>query len=183
MRIALIWPKSPPFAKCRLPLGLGYLVSNMSPGHELKIIDCHLNNLDPTSPKFIETIQDFNPRVVGLSTDSMNYKDAVGFFLAVKSIIPEAITIIGGPHATCYPYKTMENQHLDFLMRGEGESSFPKFIEELENTTPDWSKVPGLVYRTPDGSCKENETQLEMNLDNIKIPDYGYSLISLVNNR
>jgi radical SAM superfamily enzyme YgiQ (UPF0313 family) len=171
MKIALIWPKSS-IVKYRLPLPYGYLISNMSSGHEVRIIDCNLNDLDHTSPEFIEMIKDFNPEVVGLSTDSMIHNEAVRFLPVAKSVMPKVITIIGGIHATCYPYKTMENQCLDFLMRGEAELSFPKFIKELEKNIPDWSKVPGLLYRTSDGSCKENEIQLEMNLDKIKIPDY-----------
>ena len=171
MKIALIWPKGFDTSYV-LPISLGYLKSNLPPKHEIRIFDCSFHSFDYESRAFINKLKDFNPDVAGVSCWSSTYPEAINILKKIKSANHKITTVIGGPHPTCYADKTFKNECVDFLFRGEAELSFPIFIEELEKTTHDWSRVPGLTYKADDGTIKNNEMQHERDLDKSRIPDY-----------
>lgn len=174
MRVALIWPHG--FDRSNvIPLSLGYLKSNIDDSrHEVRLFDCTLMNWKSDSPEFVRRIKEFNPSVVGISNWSPTYHEAIRIFRLIKSIDKNIVTVIGGPHATSYADKTMENAEVDYLFIGESELSFPVFLEEIEKEKPDFSKVLGLCYRSPTMGVVKNEQCLEENLDIIKIPDYDF---------
>ncbi|MCX6907767.1 MAG: radical SAM protein, partial [Verrucomicrobia bacterium] len=90
-----------------------------------------------------------------------------------KSAVPKAVTLMGGPHPTCYPDFTLEQTPaIDYLLTGEAELSFPVFADELQKKEPDWSKVRGLVWRDTNGKIAKTPIALEENLDLIEMPDY-----------
>lgn len=62
---------------------------------------------------------------------------------------PEVTTIVGGPHPSALPEKTlMFLKEADFAFRGEGEVGVPLFTRYLEKGQIDkFKEVPGLVYR------------------------------------
>ena len=89
-----------------------------------------------------------------------------------KSLWPDVTTIMGGAYVTLDPDRAITNGFVDYAFRGEGELSFPVFLNELQKERPDWSLVKGLVYRSKDGTIVKNEMERERNLDRINPPDY-----------
>lgn len=172
MKVALIWPKTydPNYV---IPLSLGYLKSNLDNNkHDIRIFDCALENIDADSKKLKNFLKEFNPHVVGVSCWSMAYYEGIRILKTAKSINEDIITVVGGVHVTTCPDQVIKEEIVDFAFWGEAEASFPKFIEQIESSNPDFSKIPGLVYISSDGTIVKNEIALENNLDKIKIPDY-----------
>lgn len=173
MRVALIWPNGFKVQNT-IPLAFGYLKSNIKnkDRHQIKIIDCSLENLNSRSVELREKILEFKPDVLGISFWSPNYYEALSILMLAKSIDPNMTTVVGGPHATSYSDKIMENGEIDFLFRGEADISFSVFLDELEEKVPDLSKVKGLTYRDSGGELVDNEQDSQENLDLIQLPDY-----------
>ena len=170
MKVALVWPKGfdPVYV---VPMSLGYLKSN-TPGHDVRIFDLTLKALDAEDSRFIAMLQDFKPDVVGVSCWSPTYPEAIRVLRTVKKLNPSVTTVIGGAHASSYPDRTMLEDCVDFLFRGEAELAFPVFLEQLCGAEPDWSKVMGLVYRQEAGLCKQPMQREKDHIDEIAIPDY-----------
>ena len=172
MKIALVWPHGfdPKYV---FPLTIGYLKSNISPTHELLLIDCSLDNIPTNSPRFRKLLEDFKPDLVGTTCWSPTYKSAVTALEVAKSINPKTTTVIGGVHPTSYPEFILNTEKsIDFLFRGECDLSFPAFVDELEFGSPNFSKIKGLMFKDSSGQFVMNETEREPDLDKIKLPDY-----------
>jgi radical SAM superfamily enzyme YgiQ (UPF0313 family) len=120
----------------------------------------------------VTILKDFKPDVVGVSCWSTEYEEAIQIIKRVKRIDQGIVTVLGGIHTTSYAKEVIKNNDVDFLIRGEAEQSFSKFLDEICKDSSDLSKVSGLVYRSKDGVVIFNELKLEDNLDNIKIPNY-----------
>jgi len=173
MKIALVWPFGFD-VKYVMPLAMGYLKSNLGEEHDVKIIDCSLNNIAANSDEFAKNIQNFNPDIICVSSWSSTYREAIQALKVAKQLNSNVITILGGAHATTYSHYIIQREkHIDFIFRGEAELSFPKFVEKLEDGNHDFSQIKGLAYVDKKGNLVQNEMDRIENLDMIKIPDYG----------
>lgn len=155
-----------------LPLSLGYLKSNISGSHSVKILDCSINGISCGSPGFKNEIRGFKPDVVGISASMQTYQEAVLAAKTIKSIAPEIITVMGGSYPSIFAEQVMQNDTVDYAFRGEAELSFSAFIDQLD-AEKDYSFIKGLVYRKNGGIVK-NEINMEPDLDKIAIPDYEF---------
>lgn len=137
-RIVLIYPHGAD----GMPLVFGYLKSNTDCNkYEISVLDCSLDGIEPGSSEFRGRIKDLNPEVVGITSWSQNFPDALKTLKAVKNINPDITTVLGVPHATVYPQHAIDNKDVDFVIRGEAEFSFQMFLDELFKTSRDFSKV------------------------------------------
>lgn len=138
MKITLIEPKSPDshiFSLYALPrLGtilLGTILRDR--GHDVSVM--------------VESIEEISwdavlgSDLVGISTTTSTAPRAYEMAAAVKYLgIP---TVLGGPHVTFMPEEALG--FADYVIRGEGERSFPLFVEALEHGGR-MDGVPGLSY-------------------------------------
>ena len=153
-----------------LPLALGYLKSNVSDFHTVKIFDCSMEGISADSSEFKEEILNFMPDIVGISASMQTYKGALLAVKTIKSINRSIITVMGGAHPSLFAEQIMQNEYVDYVFRGEAELSFPLFLDQLDDKK-DFSSIKGLVFRE-NGNVIKNEINLESNLDKINIPDY-----------
>jgi len=153
-----------------LPLALGILKSNIPDYHTVKILDCSYKNINANSLEFKREIETFKPQVVGVSCSLQTYPEGIAAVQIVKSMDPKIITVMGGAHPSIFSDMIMTNTSVDFLFRGEGELSFPVFLNILDGQAA-LSSVDGLVYRQ-NGKIVKNAVNMEAELDKIKIPDY-----------
>lgn len=172
INVALIWPDGIDDRDC-IPLSLAYLVSNADKEkYNIKIFDCVLKRMRSSSPVLEQEIVNFKPQIVGISSYSINFPIALEILKLVKSINPSTTTIMGGPHATCYPEKTLEHREVDFVFRGEGEIGFQQFLDQHFKEKPDWTNIPGLVFRNINGEYIDNGVAIIDCLDDVNIPEY-----------
>jgi radical SAM superfamily enzyme YgiQ (UPF0313 family) len=174
MKIALIWPQgfTPHYS---LPLPFGFLKSNLnSPGVDIQLIDCVMENITAESSDLRGRLEMFNPDVVGVSSMSSMSNEALKILKIAKQINPEVKTIIGGSHATCYSREVLETDGMDFLLRGEGEVAFDKFINYVIEGRSDWGSIEGLCYKNNQGDIVIKDAARNQNLDELSIPDYDF---------
>lgn len=88
------------------------------------------------------------PLMVGISVMSIQRNICLWFARKLRNYY-DGIIAIGGPDATRYKEMYLRDYHfIDFAFVKEADESLPIFLNELQQNTSDWSKVPGLVFRS-----------------------------------
>ena len=152
------------------PLALAYLKSNIQKHHKVNILDCALLDISATSPEFKDELLKFDPDIVGVSVSTLVVKEGLEVARVAKDLNENIIIVLGGSHPTLYPESMMQNKFVDFVFLGEGELSFPVFLDQIGGEK-DFSAVKGLVYRK-DEAIMKNAPERETILDKIRFPDY-----------
>jgi radical SAM superfamily enzyme YgiQ (UPF0313 family) len=171
MKIALVWPYGNDFTYA-LPLGLGFLVSNCTvPDVEIRIFDGTLYDAPHDSVRFRDFLRSFRPDVVGISCWSKIFPETVAIVATVKSLLPDAITMLGGIHPTVYAEKSLEICGADYILAGESEFTFNEFISAIGDTAR-LSLIPGLMMRSSTNGFSSTPACPPVDLDSIAYPDY-----------
>jgi radical SAM superfamily enzyme YgiQ (UPF0313 family) len=136
-------------------------------GYSVKIID-----FNHYSDDFRLELLRLQPKIIGIggTTTSRN-----GSFLTAriaKSILPESITVYGGPHASFTAIETLSaNRNFDFVIRGEGEFSFLALCNKIiRKQEMPFQSVSGLSYRE-NGTIVSNKIDRIQDLSQLPIAD------------
>ncbi len=114
-------------------------------GFEIDLIDLRaLSGWD----HFRQVLAERNPDVVGVTMMSVDYNPARQAIAIAKEIKPEMVTIIGGPHVTIALEDSLRIPQVDYLVTGEGETTFPKLLRAIEEGQAPEHRV--LRGETPD---------------------------------
>ncbi|MEM4250582.1 MAG: cobalamin-dependent protein, partial [Candidatus Bathyarchaeia archaeon] len=151
------------------PLGLAYLASTLEEdGHTVKIIDASALR---TSLSSIEReVREDRPGIIGVTSTTPTIRDALITIEAVKRACPDALTVIGGPHATFLPSETLRKcSQLDIVCVKEGERTIRELARAVEDRLP-LSNVRGIVYRSGDHVTEAPPQPLISNLDSLPFP-------------
>ena len=153
------------------PIGLGYLATSARrEGHEVQILDCVKEKLRLDA--FAGAIKEKDFAVAGITVWSLSLRQVKEAIDIIKRLKPQARVILGGPHPSALPEKTMEFfSQADFAFVGEGEIGFPIFLKALASREADLSKIPGLVWRR-NGKAIANEPALALDLDSLGFPSW-----------
>lgn len=126
-------------------LGLAYLGAVAErDGHEVRI-------LDDISIRGRDTIcraaRDFQPDVVGAASVTPAFHTAVDIAQFLREILPNAVFVLGGAHATADPEHAAAPQAFDFLVLGEGEDTFAELLGHLSAGSPQRpDDIHGLAF-------------------------------------
>ncbi|MCL2024034.1 MAG: radical SAM protein [Oscillospiraceae bacterium] len=71
---------------------------------------------------------------------------------AVKKAYPHCYILFGGHNVPPAEQMLEELPYVDFLIHDEGEIPFQALLTQLAQDDPDFTDVPGLSYRTPQGN-------------------------------
>jgi anaerobic magnesium-protoporphyrin IX monomethyl ester cyclase len=153
-----------------LPLGLGYLKSNLSDRHFVKIFDCSIKGVLGNSDTFRDEVRQFKPDIVAVSASIQTYIEGLAAIETAKSIDSEITTVMGGPHPSLFAKHILQNKCVDYVFRGEAELSFSGFVDQVKEDE-NWDSIKGLVYRKRN-QIIENDIHCAPDLDIINIPDY-----------
>ena len=114
-------------------------------GFEVDLIDLRaLSGWD----HFRDVLAERDPDVVGVTMMSVDYNPARQAIAIAKELKPEIVTVIGGPHVTIALEDSLRIPHVDYLVTGEGEITFPKLLHLIEGGDPPPYRV--LRGETPD---------------------------------
>ena len=164
-RIALIEPEAPGFhvfshfkmPRLGLPL-LGAILSHR--GYDVSIYATHLSKEDLRHC--------FDCDLIGISSTTSTAPEA--YRLADLFRSRGKTVVIGGVHASFLSEEALE--HADFVVRGEGEDSFPELIRRIEaDELP--HDVPGVSYRDGESVVHNPKPQLIEDLDRLPFPDFS----------
>ena len=182
---SLDYPQGPRFG---VPVGLLYLAASLeAAGHEVVIYDALLDvdfdrlvrgpdsryHIGATREAFIERVRAERPEVVGVTNPFADFAEmALWATRAAREAVPTCTTVVGGPHATAVPQSFLADDSVDFVIRGEGESSFPALLGCL-NAGGSPTSVAGVAGRLPDGGLQIAEpAPFIADLDTLPLPAY-----------
>lgn len=135
------------------PLGLLAIAAGVDRRHTLTVFDGARDNEAPA--QLAQRIAAGQPEVVGISVVTRRLYAFRELLRELRSALPAARIIAGGPHLTTYPRETMDFPELDFAITGYAEYGFPLFIEALASGAG-LDRVPGLWWRSAEGILREN---------------------------
>lgn len=88
------------------------------------------------------------PDVVGITMMSVDYNPTMRCLEIVKETRPDTITVVGGPHPTLALDEVVESKTIDYVVTHEGEITFPRLLQAIEEGHPPADRV--LVGERPD---------------------------------
>lgn len=84
------------------------------------------------------------PDVVGVSMMSVDYNPAMQCLQIVREVLPEATTIVGGPHPTLMLDEVKDDPRIDHIFLGEAEITFPEFLARHQRGEPLERIIPSV---------------------------------------
>lgn len=153
-----------------MPLGIGYVAAILKEqGFPVEIIDCV--PLKWNKEKLEEALLKKRPKVVAFTATIISIGHAVETAKHLKKFLPpETIFIIGGPHFTALPKRTMQEGCFDFGIIGEGEYAMAELAEMIENGDTDYSKIKSLVWRKDGEVVINKRREFIKDLDSLPMP-------------
>lgn len=153
------------------PLNLMYLAAALEKDSiSVKIIDDDLYQMG--FEKVARLVSRIDPVMVGITATTATIKSALKYIKAVKSLLPNILTVIGGPHPTFMPLETLKDEDsLDVVVMGEGEETIVDLFTKYEKFgINEFSEVQGISYRNDDEISQNLPRPLIKDLDNIPFP-------------
>jgi len=144
------------------PLGLEMLAAAL-PEHEVRIVDLRCGD------ELTAALEQFRPDLVGVTALTPEVYAAKGLLKQVRSVAPEAFTVVGGYHASLVP-EDFFIPEVDAIVIGEGEPVLAELVAALEGDRR-FDGIDNLIYRDgADGFVTGKLTPREADLDNLPLP-------------
>lgn len=98
-------------------------------GYSCTVIDYCYEVMD--MDKLLQTINEKNISIVGISVYTINVDDALQYAKFLKKSLEHINIILGGPHASLDVKYCLGSRYIDYIIRGEGEFAFLELIEAI----------------------------------------------------
>ena len=138
------------YATVAQPLGIAMIASVVrNKGFNVKILDAEVENIGPEAS--VEKILDYNPGLVGLTTFTTKMTAAGQIASLLKERHPTIPISIGGHHVSAIPKRTLEEEDVDYTIKGEGYAPTLDLLTALrDGQDPRKASIPGLGYYSSD---------------------------------
>ncbi len=162
------------------PLGLGYIGAYLDK-HDFtsQILDLNLyHEMHPQRDiAFLRQILlHEHPKIVGISSTSYNYPEAVEVARAVKEVDRKILTVYGGVHATFNCHQILrEVKDIDVIGLYEGEEAMLELTQRVMQG--ETSFVPGTAYREGDQVVLAPPRERITDLDRLPYPGRDLTVI------
>lgn len=113
-------------------------------------------------------LNEFNPDIVGLSASTPQMDNAYALSRMIKAHTPRVTVVIGGPHASALPQRTLEEEpSMDYAVIGEGEIPFLSLVELKPAAS-----IKSLAWRKDNAVIINEREALIEDLGSLPFPDY-----------
>tara|TARA_B100002003_G_scaffold194245_1_gene183821 strand:- start:255 stop:1703 length:1449 start_codon:yes stop_codon:yes gene_type:complete len=129
---------------------------------DIKILDAYalgLNHNDIAS-----YIREYDPQVIGLSCYTSDSPLTIQLTESLKRLFPKKYIVLGGVHASVFYKEFLTRGKADFIVYGEGESTFLELLKTLRNGGS-LGKIKGLFFRENDEFVRTGPRPFIENLD------------------
>ena len=176
MRITLLHPASKSNAQAHRSgpghLGLGYIAACLlQRGHMVRVLDA--KNDVVTDDVLRRHLLEFEPELFGVTAMTHEIHAAAEACAIAKRVSPGIWTVIGGPHTTALPERTLEEfSSVDIAVAGEGEITMTELAEaKASGAVPsDLENVLGIAFRLGDRVVRTGKRPWMKNLDDLPFP-------------
>jgi anaerobic magnesium-protoporphyrin IX monomethyl ester cyclase len=158
-----------------LPIGLPYLAAVLGKSeHEVAVIDCEALGID--LKRLRAKLASLKPKVVGITSTTPTIRSALLSARVAKEVCPNAIVVLGGPHATFMDEQILsKNPEVDVIVRGEGEQTLVELVDTVfKSNTKHLHKVAGITFRKNGQIIRTPNRPLIENLDELPRPAYEH---------
>ena len=157
-------------------ISLAYLASYLLKGDiSCEVIDAKYEHMDHDS--ILKKIRKSAARIIGFTAMTTEIMDSAKLALKIKAVRPEIVTVIGGPHASALPKRTLEEfQAFDIACVGEGEHALKEIVPRVSYSNRSHLSsvlvdVKGIAYREKDNYINLNAPRSFVeNLDELPYP-------------
>lgn len=151
-------------------LGILYLAAVLERAkYNISVLPCNL--YDDSWDVIRLKMREKGPHIVGVTVTTENRFQSFEVLRQAKMAVPDAVTLIGGPHVTNTAQDTLE--HLDFIdavVRGEGEETLLEICESLR-TGGSFEGIRGVSFRNSNGLIIHNQSRQPIeDLDELPFP-------------
>ncbi|MGB9844224.1 B12-binding domain-containing radical SAM protein [Methanothermobacter tenebrarum] len=153
------------------PLNLMYLGASLEKASfSVKILDDNLKRWG--YEQITKLVEKLNPFIIGVTATTATIKNSLEYIKSIKRILPDVLTIIGGPHPTFLPIDTLKAlKELDVVVIGEGEETFTELAEKYEKKgEKGLEEVKGIAYRDQSKIRVNEPRPLIRDLDSLPFP-------------
>ena len=128
MKITLVYPRTKNIkGGMSYPLGILYIATWLRKhGIDCDILDLTFLNWGDFRQKLMER----KPDVVGFSIATPIADLAFKIIEKTKVLLPSCKIVVGGPHPTVSPIRTLKNKYIDTVVIGEGEKTMLRLLEQ-----------------------------------------------------
>lgn len=116
---------------------------------DVHCVDAQVDELSPeqTAKRLVAMA----PDVIGITAWTDFWYPVWKTLTVVREALPNAVLVVGGPHATVYPEETLTASPADYVVAGDGEDVLLSLVDALQRGLPVpeeaglWRKVDGAV--------------------------------------
>lgn len=149
------------------PLGLAYIAAVLEKeGHNVKIID---GQVSCSFPDDILKLLDVDTDIVGITATTVSIHRAMKVAKKIKEWKSDVKIVIGGPHVSAIPEKTLQTGLFDFGVIGEGETTIIELLRKIEGDGS-VDDIDSIAYLKNKKVVMTKRRELIKNLDSIPFP-------------
>ncbi len=153
-----------------IPLGIGYIATVLNQnGFHAKLMDFYLKNVSRQT--LIDFIEEYHPRVIGISTTTETYKNGLRLAEIIKSADRNIYVVMGGYHVTFEYEDALLSGAVDFVVRGEGEMTFLDLCRYIIHGEGKLESIDGISYFKEDTVISNADRKFICDLDKLPFPD------------
>lgn len=169
MRVAVIAAPYPLGEYPSPPLGIAYVAAAFeAAGCEVRVFDYIISCY--SKEKLALQLAHFQPDAVGAGSVTMNFYDAQRILHDVKSINPDILTMMGGPHVSFTVEETLRTYpEIDLIFIGEADDTIVEFAPLMKNKNK-WRSVQGIAFREADEIVNNGKRDFIVDVDRIPLP-------------
>ena len=160
-----------PFLPIYVPVGVGFLLAiTEREGIKTRFID------EQVEENIFEKISGYvkemgKPYIFGFSTMTAAYNRALFVSKRLKELYPGSIVCFGGIHPSAIPDEVLSNEHIDIVVRGEGELVLPGLYRCIKEGRS-FADIENISYRQNGKIVHNNITSFINDLDSL--PPFPY---------
>jgi radical SAM superfamily enzyme YgiQ (UPF0313 family) len=169
MRVAIIASPYPLEEFPSPPLGISYVAAAFeAAGCEVRIFDYIISCY--SKEKLARQLADFQPDAVGAGSVTMNFYEAQKILHDVKSIDPDMLTMMGGPHVSFTVEETLRTYpEIDLIFIGEADDTIVDFAPLIHQKNK-WQSVRGIAFRDGKEIVNTGRRDFITEVDRIPMP-------------
>ncbi len=152
------------------PLNLMYLASSLEDASfSVEIIDDDL--LQMGYEKVSEKMAKVNPQIVAITATTSTVKTAIKYMKSIKKLLPNSLSVIGGPHPTFMPLEVLKDSVIDVVVMGEGEETLVDLASNyIDKNNYDLENIRGIAYPHHENVKFTQPRPLIKDLDSLPLP-------------
>jgi anaerobic magnesium-protoporphyrin IX monomethyl ester cyclase len=157
--------------RARFPLSIMTLAAAVAHRNDCTLVDGNVER--DTVRRALEVVRDADLEAVGLTVmGGPQVAAAIELSRAIRAERPGLPIVWGGYFPSLYPDAALNNDYVDYLIRGQGEETLPDLLDARARGAGDLSHVAGLSWRR-DGVVVNNPPRAFTPRHIAPVLDYG----------